>query len=110
MQNIPRLASIIEQLALRSQAIVSVQIAVGELIPFSDEQIHSRWKESSMSRSALTIQRVPAVQQCMLCFEKYQPLNKETSCPHCGSVGAKIIAGEEFYLMSVDGGKESEVC
>jgi Zn finger protein HypA/HybF involved in hydrogenase expression len=39
----------------------------------------------------------------MVCFEKYHPLNGEISCPNCGSVGAKILAGEEFYLESVEG-------
>jgi Zn finger protein HypA/HybF involved in hydrogenase expression len=48
----------------------------------------------------------PAEQQCMVCFQKYHPLNKETSCPNCGSVGAKIIAGEEFYLESVEAENE----
>ena len=23
-------------------------------------------------------------------------------CPHCGSYGAKILAGEEFYLESIE--------
>lgn len=58
-------------------------------------------KDTTLSRTTLTIHRVPAEQQCMACFEKYQPLNKETSCPHCGSFGARIIAGEEFYLESL---------
>ncbi|MBI5353800.1 MAG: hydrogenase maturation nickel metallochaperone HypA [Chloroflexi bacterium] len=103
MQNIPRLSSIIEQLKLRQDNIISVELAVGELIPFSDELIHALWSESSLARSTLVIRRMPAEHQCMLCFEKYHPLNKETSCPHCGGVGAKVIAGEEFRLLSVNG-------
>jgi Zn finger protein HypA/HybF involved in hydrogenase expression len=38
----------------------------------------------------------------MACFEKYHPVLVEISCPRCGSVGAKIIAGEEFYLESIE--------
>ena len=103
MEYIPRLSSLIEQLASRAEGILSVRLAVGELLPFTDEQIHSQWQGSPLPRSALSIQRVEARQQCMLCFEKYHPLNGGTACPYCGSVGAKIIAGEEFHLISVNG-------
>jgi len=103
MQNIPRLSAIIEHLSSRPENIFSVELAVGELIPFSDEVIHALWRESSLARSMLIIRRAPAVHQCMLCFEKYHPLNKETSCPYCGGVGAKVLVGEEFRLMSVNG-------
>jgi Zn finger protein HypA/HybF involved in hydrogenase expression len=34
----------------------------------------------------------------MVCFLKYHPGDKETACPQCKSVGAKILSGEEFYL------------
>ena len=36
------------------------------------------------------------------CSEKYNPTDKELVCPKCGGVGAKIIAGEEFALESID--------
>jgi Zn finger protein HypA/HybF involved in hydrogenase expression len=38
----------------------------------------------------------------MVCFQKYKPLEKEIFCPYCKSVGAKILAGEEFYLESFE--------
>jgi len=104
MPKSPRLSFIIAYLFRQTKRISSVQIAVGELIPETDEQIQLQWstlaKDTAFSQTSLTIRRVPAEQQCMACFEKYHPLNRETSCPHCGSVGAKIITGEEFYLES----------
>ena len=105
MQKIPRLSFIIEQLLQQSARFVLADIAVGELILFNDEEIQSQWSrlvgDTHLSQTTLTIHRIPAEQQCMVCFEKYHPLNRETSCPHCGSVGAKILAGEEFYLESI---------
>ncbi len=104
MQKIPRLSSIVNHLLLQTTRIASVNIAVGELVNFNDEEIQAQWSrlvnDTSLSRISLTIQRVAAEQQCMVCFEKYHPMNMETSCPHCGSVGAKILAGEEFHLES----------
>jgi Zn finger protein HypA/HybF involved in hydrogenase expression len=38
----------------------------------------------------------------MTCFHKYHPTDQELVCPQCGGVGAKIIAGEEFALESID--------
>jgi len=102
MQKNPRLSSIIDHLLQQPTRYASVHLAVGELILFSNEQIHAQWGDTSLAQSTLTIRRVPAEQQCMTCFEKYHPTRAEVSCPHCGSVGAKVIAGEEFYLESIE--------
>jgi Zn finger protein HypA/HybF involved in hydrogenase expression len=105
MQTLPQLAFIFEHLLRRQKNIISVRLTVGELIPATGEQLQAQWSDlvngTALSRSVLLIRRVPAEQQCMACFEKYHPLNQETSCPKCGSVGAKIIAGEEFHLDSL---------
>ena len=98
----PRLSAIVDHLLQQSTRYTSVHLAIGELVSFSDEQIHAQWSDTPFAQSALTIRRVPAEQQCMTCFEKYHPTRAEVSCPHCGSVGAKIIAGEEFYLESFE--------
>ena len=98
----PRLSAIIEHLLQRSTYLLSVHIAVGESILWSNEQIYAQWAESPLAQIPLTIRRVPTEQQCMACFEKYHPMRAEVSCPRCGSVGAKIIAGEEFYLESIE--------
>ena len=97
----PRLSAIIDHL-LQQQHFISAHIAVGESILLSDEQIYAQWAESTLAQIPLTIRRVPTEQQCMACFEKYHPIRTEISCPRCGSVGAKIIAGEEFYLESIE--------
>ena len=99
----PRLVAIIDQI---KEPVKSVRIAIGELIPLSEEELHMQWSQLTKSRpfakANLEIHVIHAQQQCMVCFQKYHPINKETSCPHCGSVGAKILAGEEFYLESFE--------
>ena len=102
MQKIPRLSAIINHLLRQPISVAAVRIAVGELIPFNDEQIQAQWKVAPLGQTTLIIRRVPAEQQCMTCFEKYNPTRAEVSCPHCGSMGAKIIAGEEFYLEALE--------
>ena len=103
MQKIPRLTSIIDHLLKQPRRIVSVNIAVGELAVYTEDEIQAQWsalvQDTSLAGTKLTIKYISAQQQCMVCFQKYKPLNKETSCPYCGSVGARILAGEEFYLV-----------
>jgi Zn finger protein HypA/HybF involved in hydrogenase expression len=38
----------------------------------------------------------------MTCFTKYHPPEGEIVCPNCGSTGARIWSGEEFYLEALD--------
>jgi Zn finger protein HypA/HybF involved in hydrogenase expression len=94
----PRLISLVEQIP----ASKTIRIALGELFPLSEEELRMQWNElvkgTALSESTLHIRMIPAEQQCMVCFEKYHPLNQETACPHCMSAGAKILAGEEFYV------------
>ncbi len=98
MQKKSRLSAIVEQLIHGSVQIASVQVAVGELVPLSNEQIHAQWQEGPLAHVILNIRRVPAEQQCMVCFQKYHPNQKEVACPYCGANGAKVISGEEFFL------------
>src|SRR5512140_1097424 len=95
-----RLVAIVNQLHQRPAR--SVQIALGELFPFTEEQLRAEWieltKGTPLAETKLVVHHIRAGQQCMACFEKYHPASGETSCPYCGSVGAKILAGEEFHL------------
>jgi Zn finger protein HypA/HybF involved in hydrogenase expression len=100
----PRLMKIIDQLS--GQAPRSVTVALGELFPLTEEQLRAQWTElvhdTPLVQTKLAIHLITAHQQCMTCFERYHPVNKETLCPHCGSVGAKILAGEELHLESLE--------
>ena len=104
MSSDPRLVSIINQLG--KPPARSIHIALGELFPLSEERVRMQWneltKKTHLHQTELKIRFISAEQQCMVCFEKYHPINKETLCPYCGSIGAKILAGEEFYLESID--------
>jgi Zn finger protein HypA/HybF involved in hydrogenase expression len=105
MQTLPRLSSIVQQILRSSHLPDTVHIVAGELT-FSENQIHEQWRElvsqTPLAKTKLNIRIIPAEQQCMVCFLKYHPNEKETACPQCRSVGAKILSGEEFYLESYD--------
>ncbi|WKZ34917.1 MAG: hydrogenase maturation nickel metallochaperone HypA [Anaerolineales bacterium] len=104
MDSNPRLSSIVSLLLREPLPADSVQLAVGELNDLNEEQLREQWEElvaqTSLAQTTLNIRMIPAELQCMACFLKYHPQRKETVCPQCNSVGAKILAGEEFYLES----------
>jgi hydrogenase nickel incorporation protein HypA/HybF len=86
--------------------VKEVRLAIGELAALDQEAIRSQWLELSKDtpgeQAQLYFRLIPAEVQCMACFQKYHPEGGEIHCPHCGSFGAKILTGEEFYLESIE--------
>ena len=86
--------------------VTDLNIVMGDLASMVDDSIQFYWEiiaEGTIAEQAtLHFRRVPAELQCMTCFEKYPPTDRELACPKCGGINTKIIAGEEFALESID--------
>ena len=86
--------------------ITSVHLILGEISELNQKLIEQYWHELSKGTPAeharLHFRFIKAEVQCMACFEKYHPLDGQIHCPYCGSYGAKILAGEEFNLESIE--------
>ncbi len=86
--------------------ITDIHLVVGDLSSYVDDSVQFYWDEISKGTLAegarLHFRHVQAELQCMACFTPYRPIETEIRCPSCGSSGAKILAGEEFYLESLD--------
>ena len=91
---------------LDSKQIAVIHVAIGEIAELDRDLIQSHWRELSRGTPAeqaqLRFRPIVAEVQCMACFQTYHPEGDEIHCPHCGSYGAKILSGEEFYLESVE--------
>ncbi|MBI5824375.1 MAG: hydrogenase maturation nickel metallochaperone HypA [Chloroflexi bacterium] len=89
-----------------AKRITDLHIVIGDLASMVDDSIQFYWdiiaKDTLAEGATLHFRRVRAELQCMTCFEKYHPNRDELICPKCGGVGAKIIAGEELALESID--------
>jgi hydrogenase nickel incorporation protein HypA/HybF len=89
-----------------AKQITDLYIVMGELSSMVDDSVQFYWdiiaKGTIAEHAQLHFRRVPAELQCNTCGAKYHPTEKELICPKCGGVGAKIIAGEEFALESID--------
>ena len=86
--------------------ITKLYLALGEIAEFDQDAILRHWNELSKRTPAegaqLHFRIIAAEVQCMSCFRKYHPENGKILCSKCGSMGAKILAGEEFYLESIE--------
>ena len=89
-----------------SKRATIIHIAIGEISELDQATLQNHWTELSKGTSAehahLQFRLIPAEVQCMACFQKYHPVNQKISCPYCGSVGAKILTGEECTLESIE--------
>jgi hydrogenase nickel incorporation protein HypA/HybF len=93
---------IAKAVAERAPHITDLFLVVGELSGYADEAIRTYLDQISRGTIAeganVHVRQVAAELQCMACFTKYHPAREEIVCPSCGSSGAKILAGEEFYM------------
>ena len=89
-----------------AQRVTDLHIVIGDLASMVDDSIQFYWdiiaRGTIAEQATLHFRRVPAELQCNTCSKKYQPTDKELICPDCHGIGANIIAGEEFFLESID--------
>jgi hydrogenase nickel incorporation protein HypA/HybF len=86
--------------------ITDLHLVVGEISSYRDDSVQFYWDELSKGTIAegaqLHFRHVAAELQCMACSARYHPVEGEILCPSCGSSGARILSGEEFYMESLD--------
>jgi len=86
--------------------IKNLHLVIGEISELDRASIQNHWDELSQGTPAeqahLHFRLIRAEVQCMSCFQKYHPENRRIHCANCGSFGAKILSGEEFYVESID--------
>lgn len=108
MREIDPIRSILAQVIEKSNShpITDVNLILGELSDLTETTIRQHWSHLSKGTLAeqakLHFRLIKAEVQCMTCFQKYIPLNRKIHSPNCGSFGAKILAGEEFRLESIE--------
>ena len=89
-----------------ARKITDLYLVQGEFSSFIDEAVQYYWDiiaEDTIAEGArLHFRRIPAQMRCLQCGEHYHPAEAELACPQCGSGEAEIVAGEEFYLDSMD--------
>jgi len=86
--------------------ITDLYIVVGQLSSIVDDSVQFYWdiisKGTTAEHSRLHFQRVPAEMQCSECQHQYKLNESHSFCPICGSKYVRLIAGDQFYLDSIE--------
>jgi hydrogenase nickel incorporation protein HypA/HybF len=102
----PILAKALLKARESNKRIRSLLLALGEISELDQDSIQKHWEAVSRGtpaeRAQLQFRSIKAEVQCMACFMKYHPVDGKIHCPYCGSYGAKILSGEEFYLETIE--------
>ena len=90
----------------QAKRVSKIQFAFGEISELDQNAIQQHWlvlsKGTPLEHARIRFRLISAEVQCMACFKKYHPMNGVIHCPHCGSFGAKILSGEEFYVEHIE--------
>ncbi|MEN6479840.1 MAG: hydrogenase maturation nickel metallochaperone HypA [Anaerolineales bacterium] len=83
-----------------------VDLVVGELSTIVDDSVQFYYDfiaEGTLAEGAqLCFRRVPIEVECGACGHVWQPVDADWTCPACGQAQARVRAGREFYVESIE--------
>ncbi len=89
-----------------AQRITDLYLVIGQLSSIIDDSVQFYWnivsENTIAAGSQLHFRRIPAEALCLKCDTRYLLNEREFACPKCDSEQVRIVAGEEFYLESMD--------
>jgi hydrogenase nickel incorporation protein HypA/HybF len=91
------------------ERISSIHLVIGQLATIVDDCVQFYWDMISAGTiaegAALHFERIPARLYCEDCHHSYALDDSQLVCPRCGSSTVVLVAGEEFYVESIEVGQ-----
>lgn len=92
--------------------VTDIHLVIGRLSSIVDDSIQFYWdmisQDTLCEGAVLHFKRIPARLKCMNCMNEYELDRELEPCTACGSLQVKVMAGEEFYLDSIEIEKEPQ--
>ena len=86
--------------------ITNLYLVIGKLSSIVDDSVQFYWdiisKDTIAEGATLHFRRIPVELLCLECGMRYSPGGEDFACPNCQSERVKVVAGEEFYLDSIE--------
>jgi len=111
MHELPITENILE-IALRhadkahARRITDINLVIGQLSSIVDDSISFYWdiisKGTIAEGAELHFRRIPTELLCLDCNQRYNPGKSDLACPSCHSTKVKVVAGEEFFLETIE--------
>ncbi len=90
----------------QASQVTALHLVVGQLASIVDDSVQFYWdfvsKDTLAEGAKLHFRRIPAELECQACHHGYPLTGSALVCPACGASQVKILAGEEFYLESIE--------
>lgn len=90
----------------KAVSVDDIYLVIGQLSSIVDDSIQFYWdiisKDTLCNQARLHFNRIPAKLFCLDCHNEYDISTELTPCPLCNSININIVAGEEFFLESID--------
>ena len=89
-----------------ARQISVIHLVIGQLASIVDDCVQFYWDIISADTIAqgatLDFRRIPAQLRCDSCQQSYPLRGDDWTCPYCGASAAHLVAGEEFYVESIE--------
>lgn len=89
-----------------AKSVADIFLVIGQLSSIVDDSVQFYWdiisKDTVCENSKLHFKRIPAKLICIDCNKEYDIAGELVPCPICNGINIKVVAGEEFFLESID--------
>ena len=86
--------------------ITGINLVIGEMSSTVDDCVQFYFdflsQDSIASGATLHFERIPAKLRCRQCGHSFTPDLPPWNCPQCNQWDVEILAGQEFYLDSIE--------
>ena len=86
--------------------ITGINLVVGEMSSIIDDCVQFYFdflsRDSIASGAILSFTRIPMQVRCRSCGLTFSPDKLPWNCPQCDQWDAEIVAGQEFYIDSIE--------
>ena len=86
--------------------IAAINLVIGQMASIVDDCVQFYWdfisEDTIAQGSVLHFERIPARLSCETCHRSYLLDDSDLTCPHCGGSAVTLIAGDEFYVDSIE--------
>lgn len=87
------------------QRITNLYLVIGQLSSVIDDSVQFYWdfisKDTLAEGAKLHFKRIPAELRCLECHTQFS-LDENLTCPGCDGTQIRVVAGDEFYLESIE--------
>ena len=86
--------------------VTGINLVIGEMSSVVDDCVQFYFdflsEDSIASGATLSFERIPMQLRCRHCEHSFTPDKPPWCCPRCNQWDVEILAGQEFYLDSIE--------